>query len=163
MNSRILPSRTPLLRIPVFSTTLKDREDITGGVKKYFEADKQLRRYLGEIEFKGYSSLSQPERGEQLGHRREVLVVFDEELSPKEDYTKPLLDRKRQQIRLLTRPFRLSQKLCDEEGIPYIIYRERSKTDREESSRVALMFLQGDLVKIWDKIISRLEESLTAH
>ncbi|OGJ12855.1 hypothetical protein A3K82_00890 [Candidatus Pacearchaeota archaeon RBG_19FT_COMBO_34_9] len=136
-------------RILIFSPELKDREQIEEVVGEYFT--KEFRAYFKGIQIQAYPEFKSPQP--MLGHLElgEVFVVFDQRICSKEMHYQGI--EKTPYFKSLKLSFELSQQLCNEKNIPYVLY--KGEIAKKEDN---LFIAKIDSVK--DKIKNRLEEKI---
>jgi len=138
-------------RIAIFAPEIKDREEIGLVVDNYFQ--KEFASYFDNLDIQKFYALSEPVTENQIGHRHEVLVVFDRRLCPNKDRSK--LTKGTPYFRALQNALELTKKVCDIKNIPYVIYRGEIAKKQEYLFVMEINNLKG-------KIRDRLEGLITS-
>ncbi len=135
-----------MARVMIFSPYLKPRTwqemgyIILDYLKKNF---KEYSKELKEVEIQKFSSTVEPVRvkANKIGAGREIFIIFDQRLkrenpstiwTPKQRTYNLSTHEQEFRIKLKNESFDMTQKLCNEQGIPYIIYKgEIEKGERD--------------------------------
>lgn len=115
-------------RIIIFSPYLKDRDELEYVVTDYLKSRKSFDR---EIEIQKFSDIGESIReGYRIGSGGEILVFFRRLHSKRESAWAGKEERIR--FKFLKILLELSKKVCDEEGIPYLMYEEEIEKEKKD-------------------------------
>lgn len=119
-------------RIIIFSPYLRDRDELEYVIIDYLKSRKSLSGNYKEIEMQKFSDIGESiKTGNKIGLDGEILVVFDRRLYSKRESA---WAGKEERIRFksLKILLELSKKVCDEEGIPYLMYEGEIEKEKKD-------------------------------